>query len=81
MAPLISRLGDHAFKLVGGGLGIGRRQEAETRKTLRIGPDEFREPVVGLPRHPYRRFRRELLRSRRAVRQHLDVDTGFIHLA
>ena len=70
-----------ALKLVGRGRGIGCRQQAETRKTLRIGPDEFREMVVGLPRHPRCKFRRELLRSRRAVRQHLDVDTGFIHFS
>ena len=71
--------GHDALELVGRGCGIGRRQQAETRKTLRIAPDEFREPVVGLPRHPYRRLRRELLGAGRAVRQHLDIDFGFIH--
>ena len=38
------------------------------------------QPIVDAPRHCGRDFCGKLLRRRRAVREHLNVDCGFVHL-
>ena len=69
-----------AFELVGRRLRIGGRQHRKTGEPVGMGAYRLREPIVGAARQPHGEFRVEPLHRRRAMRQHLHVDAGGVHL-
>ena len=71
---------DAALELVGGGVRHRGRQRGERRKPLRVLFHLRGEAVVDAPRQRNGGVGRQLLRRRRAKRQHLHVDAGGIHL-
>ena len=80
MAPLKPSVVTVALKLV------GRRGRIDWSAAPRrpanrvgIGLDDGGEPVVDAPRRIRPRVAAELLRRRRSVREHLDVDAGLVH--
>ena len=77
---LHAELGHRALELVGRRLGIVRRQRREGGEALRIGGAGRREPVVDAANERRRAVGRQLLRRRRAVRDHLHVDADLVHL-
>ena len=77
---LEAELRDAALELVGRRRRIGGRQRREAGEARRIGLDGLVQPVVDAARQLGRDVLAELLGRGRAVRQHLDVDPGFIHL-
>ncbi len=76
---LEAELGDGAFELVGGGLGVHGRQRRKGREAFRVGGADLGETVVHLARQVGCDIGAELLGRGRAVRQHLDVDAGLVH--
>jgi len=76
---LEAELCDGALKFIGGRLRVGRRQDAECGKTLRIGFHNIGQTIIGLAGQAHRRLRFHFLRAGRAVRQHLHINTGVIH--
>ena len=77
---LEAELGDAAFELVGGRLGVGGRQRGEAGEALRVGLAGPMQPVVDAAGHVDGDAGVEALRRRRVVREHLDVDAGLVHL-
>ena len=77
---LEAELGDGALEFVGGGLRVGGRQRCEGGEALRIGRADLGEAVVDLAGQIGGDIGRQLLGRRRAMRQHLDVDAGLVHL-
>ena len=69
---------DGAFELVGGRLRDRGRQGGKGGKT-RIAGDDGVQPVVDAAGQGGRGVGGQLLRRRRAVRDHLNVDAGLIH--
>jgi hypothetical protein len=59
--------------------GDGGRQRGEGGEARRIAGDDFVQPVVDAPRDVGRGVGGKFLRRRRAVREHLNVDAGFVH--
>src|SRR5262249_33193515 len=59
---------------------IAGRQRREGGEAVRLCLNESGEPVVDARRDRGRVGTGELLRGRRAMGQHLDVDTGLVHL-
>ena len=77
---LEAELGHGALELVGGGLRIVGRQRREGREALGMGGAGRGEPVVDAAHQRGRAVGRQLLRRGRAVRDHLHVDAGLVHL-
>ena len=77
---LEAELGHRALELVGGGLRIGRGQHGEALEPVGVRADDLVQPVVGAARERHRGLGVEALRGGRAVRQHLHVDAGLVHL-
>ena len=71
---------DGAFELVGGGRGIARRQRCEGGEAPGMRGNRGIEPVVDAPGQLDRDIGGDLLRGGRAVREHLHVDPGLVHL-
>ncbi len=70
---------DRAFELVGGLLGIGRRQGGKGGKPIGLRFHRFRQSVIDAS-GDRRRFRPiKGLSARRAVGDHLKVDTSRVH--
>ena len=76
---LEAELGDAAFEFVGGGGGIDGGEGGEGGEPLRIGGAHRRQAVIDLCGQGGGDFNRQLLGRRRAMRQHLDVDSSLIH--
>ena len=72
--------GHRALELVGGFLGLGGRQGREGAEALGVGLHHAMHPVVALARHADRGLAGDALRRWRALRQHLVVDAGLVHL-
>jgi len=68
-----------AFELVGGGFGHGGGERGESGEARRIAGNDFMQPVVDAPRDGGGGIGGKFLRRRRAVREHLDVDSRFVH--
>ena len=73
--------GHGALELIGRRLGIRRGQHRECREAAIGLVDGLLQPVVGCARDRRRGLGIQALRRRRAVRQHLQIDAGFVHLA
>ena len=71
---------DAAFELVGGRLGIGGRQRREGGEARGVRLHGGVQPVVDAPRQRHGVGAGQLLGRGRAMRQHLDVDAGLVHL-
>ena len=69
-----------ALEFVGGRLGLGRRQRAERGKARGIGRHRRGEPVVDAARQHRPFVGVQALRRGRAVRQHLEIDAGLVHV-
>ena len=80
IGALEAELGHGALELVGGGLRIGGRQRREGGEALRMRGDRRVQPIVDAPRQRDRVGAGELLRRGRAMREHLHVDAGLVHL-
>src|SRR5436190_4883819 len=78
---LETELRHRALELVRRGARIGARQRGERLEAAVRRAHRLAQPVVGAARYCRCAVRIEALRRRRAVREHLDVDTHFIHLA
>ena len=76
---LEAELGHRALELVGGGFRIGGGQRREGGEALRVGRAHLGQAIVDRAREVGGDFDRKLLRRRRAVREHLDVDAGLVH--
>ena len=74
------QLGNRAFQLVGGSLGVGGRQGCEGGKPVGVCGDRLSEAIVGVAGQPHGGLRVQTLGRRRAMRDHLDVDTRLVHL-
>ena len=79
MAPLKPSLVTQRSSSAAAALRIGGRQRRETGEPRRIGSDRRVQPIVDAPRQRDRDVGGDLLRGRRAMGQHLDVDAGLVH--
>ncbi len=70
-----------AFELVGRGYRIDGREGSECGEALRIRAHGLVQTIVRALRERDGDLRVHEVHSRRAVRQHLNVDAGFIHFA
>ncbi len=70
-----------ALELIGRRLRIRRGQHRERGEAAVRFVDDLLQPVVRRARDRGRGLGIEALRRRRGVRQHLQVDAGFVHLA
>ncbi len=78
---LEAELGHRAFEFVGRRLGVGGRQHRKAGEAVGMGAHGLGEAVVGAARKAHReRGILDPLHRRRAVRQHLHVDPGRVHL-
>ena len=77
---LEAELGHRALELVGGGLRVDGGKRGEGGEALGVGRADLGEAVVDLPRQVGGDVGTKLLRRRRAMREHLDVDAGLVHL-
>ena len=77
---LEAELGHRALEFVGRRLRIGGGERGEGGEPLAIGLAELGEAVIDPARDIGRDVGRQLLGRGRAVRQHLDVDAGLVHL-
>ena len=73
-------LGDRALELVGRGLGIGRWADAERLEAALMGAAGLVEAVIGLAGESDSALGVHLLHRGRAMRQHLNIDAGLVHL-
>ena len=80
-AALEAVFGDTAFELVRSPFGIGRRKRGKSGVAAGMPLDRFLQPVVRSFGKRNRSFGIEALNRRRALRQHLHVNPGFVHLA
>src|SRR5205085_6603106 len=78
---LEAELGHGALEFVRGGAWIRAWQHRERLEAAVRSPHRLAQPVVRGARNGRCRVGVEALRRRRAVREHLDVDADFVHLA
>ena len=76
---LEAELGHRALKLVGGGFRIGGGQRREGGKAPGVSGAHLGQTVVDRAGEIGGDVGRKLLRRWRAMREHLDVDTGLVH--
>ena len=80
MAPLKPSFSTAARELVGGGGRIGGRQRREGGEAIGFLSDDRGEAIVDAAAHLDRHVGLDVLHRGRAVRDHLDVDPGLVHL-
>jgi len=73
------QLGDGALELVRRRLRVGGGKRRKTGEALGMGANGLVQAVVRALRERHRGRRIEALRRGRAVRDHLRVDSGFVH--
>jgi len=78
--PLEAKLPGGALKFVGSRLRHRCRQRSERGEAIAVGADDRRQPVVDAAGQRSRSLSRQFLGRWRAVREHLNVDAGLVHL-
>ena len=69
-----------ALQLIGRGFGVWRGQCGERGEARWVGFDRLLQPVVGANGQRHCDIGGEPVGRRRALRQHLEVDAGLVHL-
>jgi len=77
--PLEAELAHRPFELVCRRLGVGGGQCGKGGEPLGMGTHCLIEPIVDAARQRNGGFRIEILEPRHRMRQHLQVDAGFVH--
>ena len=77
--PLEVELADRSLELVGRRLGVCGGQCGKGGEPVGVGPHRPAEPVVDAASQRHGSFGVDLLEPGHRVRQHLQVDAGFVH--